>query len=576
MSRNPQVDRTATFIFLALAVTFTALTAVSWARWGHVRIDTGGAIYRAASIADGAVLYRDILVHYGPVAPYAVGTLLRLVGIHMNAIYLLGLTFVLAESSLLWFISRRIVSNVEAATAVVAFWILLAFQPGLFNWIVPNVFASTFAVLFATAALALLVLDLSYPRARNLVLASLCTALAGLSKVEHGGAVLLTLLLYVLLLRSAESRGRSLAHALLPGGVLTCIVAVAVVASVPWHEVVFDNVYRVRSLTGTLDAYQDRLFPPLLPSLSRAALHYLIELPLLATAIGWGWVLLHRQGAQRLLGIGLIGLGLLLPLFAPSALMNPDMVRSVLRQHQFVWTGVAWGGLALWGLVRWRGEDQPLGNRVLTVIAIFAFLDTLRWGFRVAWAPYYAVFAPLLVLVLVRSVARRVLPTPSAWPVVLVLLVAVAPAALRHGQEFQARSFSLTYPRGTIRTTPSEGRPMKAVIDYLRQETDPGDYVAVLPEEQMINFLAETKHPTRDTGIGPGWLANRADVERFLAELGSDRTRFVVTSGRRYAEFGATKGALEGPRIAGFLESNYGTVFSAGRYRVLRPTSPAP
>ena len=117
---------------------------------------------------------------------------------------------------------------------------------------------------------------------------------------------------------------------------------------------------------------------------------------------------------------------------------------------------------------------------------------------------------------------------------------------------------------------------MKAVIDYLRQETDPGDYVAVLPEEQMINFLAETKHPTRDTGIGPGWLANRADVERFLAELGSDRTRFVVTSGRRYAEFGATKGALEGPRIAGFLESNYGTVFSAGRYRVLRPTSPAP
>ena len=125
MSRNPQVDRTATFIFLALAVTFTALTAVSWARWGHVRIDTGGAIYRAASIADGAVLYRDILVHYGPVAPYAVGTLLRLVGIHMNAIYLLGLTFVLAESSLLWFISRRIVSNVEAATAVVAFWITL-------------------------------------------------------------------------------------------------------------------------------------------------------------------------------------------------------------------------------------------------------------------------------------------------------------------------------------------------------------------------------------------------------------------------------------------------------------------
>ena len=63
------------------------------------------------------------------------------------------------------------------------------------------------------------------------------------------------------------------------------------------------------------------------------------------------------------------------------------------------------------------------------------------------------------------------------------------------------------------------GRPLARVIDYVRDRTEPGEYVVSLPEERLINFLAERRHPTRDPGTGPGWLATAEDEDRFIREV---------------------------------------------------------
>src|SRR5437867_4513160 len=129
---------------LGLAGIFVTITGATWARWGHVAIDCGGWLDRAARIAEGALLYRDVLDPYGPVGSYAIGGLFRLFSIHLEVAYAAGLVLLLIESALLWYVCRPFLSALECALGLVGFWVLFGFQPGILDWVVPSTFAGTF------------------------------------------------------------------------------------------------------------------------------------------------------------------------------------------------------------------------------------------------------------------------------------------------------------------------------------------------------------------------------------------------------------------------------------------------
>jgi hypothetical protein len=96
---------------VALALVFAALVGVSFERWGHVRTDFGGAVDRAARVADGALLYRDVQSPYGPLPDYAVAAGFRLFGTRLAVASTLGLLLVVVESALLLSIAGRFCSR---------------------------------------------------------------------------------------------------------------------------------------------------------------------------------------------------------------------------------------------------------------------------------------------------------------------------------------------------------------------------------------------------------------------------------------------------------------------------------
>lgn len=560
---------------LFLALFFVTLAVATWGRWGHPRVDAGGAIYRAARIAEGATLYQDVQVHYPPVAPYAVGGLFALAGTHLNTVYLLGLFLAACEALLLWSVARRFLSAPEAAAGTAGFIGLLAFQPFLFNWIVPNVFASTFGAIFATATVALLAAHIETPKRSYVILASVAAALAGLSKLEHGLAAVLALTFYVLVLqRTNDGLVRRLASAWLPGLAVTVAIVVLVAVSVPLEVAIWDNVYRARSFRGTLAAYTDGLFAERGTVLVGAATTYLV-LGLRALAAAGGLALLSRGVPAALGGVVLVGLAVAFPLLpVPQPELSHDLRVNVLRQMQFAWAPLGWLVAIAWGA--WKARTDPsAAPRVVILVGVFSILATLRWSFQVAWPAYYGLFAPFLAILLVHALVRPIAREHTAWAVALVMLsFALQGTYFRYANRYTPTNFALEYPRGTFKTLALEGEPMKEVIDYLRAQTEPGDPVAVLPEEQLINFLAETRHPTRDTGIGPGWLATREDEDRFLEELQSAGTEFVVLSARRYPEFQSGGVADYNPRIVAFIGRHYEPVLSAGMYHVFRLRRP--
>lgn len=564
---------------LFLGVLFAVTTAWTWAAWGHVRVDFGGALHRAERIADGAVLYRDVQVHYPPLAPYAMGGILAVFGKHLNVVYATGLLLLLIESWLLWQIARRFLDEDDAVVGLVAFWLLLAFQPGLFNWIVPNVFAGTFASLLATAVVAVLVSDAEQPKLGKLLGAGVLITATGLSKFEYGLAVAATIIVHTLFVRPAREtapvaqvleRSRALLVAGLTAGGLAVAVLGVIALTIPLDVLWEDNLYRERSLTSALDNYTKSLFVPLLPELGKAALCYLVLFPLLAALAipGLRWLRgtpVEKAGGFFLILVPVIGAYLV------SRYISPDETRSLYKQLQFSWTPTAWLLVGAGAMLLRDRLAPPVAWRTLALVGVFSFAVTLRWDFFVAWPAYYAVFAPFLVVRLARTAFERFVPTSieSSNALVLVFFVWIATGAVAHAADYRGRDFALRFPRGTIWTTQKDGLPMKQTVDYLRAHAPPGTPVAVLPEEQLINFFAETPHPTSDTGVGPGWLATERDEARFLDQIRSAGTPFVILSRRRYVEFRA--GGLEAyePEVVETLYRRYSLVANTRFYRIL-------
>ena len=571
---------------IALLVVFLATTAFTWAAWGHVRVDMGGALHRAERLADGAVLYRDVQVHYTPLAPYTMAALLAVFGKHLTVVYLAGLSILVVQSMLLWTIARRFLREWETAIGLIAFWLLLAFQPGLFNWVLPNVFAGTFASMFATAVLATIVSDIRKPTPGKLIGASLLVGMAGLSKLEYGLASAATLVFHVILVRPrpAQPISRSVRDGLadllragLPGAVLAGCTLGLLLTAVSWDVLIFDNIYRVRSLSEALDNYTRNLFPPLLPQIGLAAACYLIVFPLTAcvAALGLRWL---RDGVVDALAGGFLLLISAGAIYLAARHLSPDEAANVYKQIQFSWTPAAWLVLSIIAMTFRERLGPSTLWRTLAIAGAFSFIITLRWSFRVAWPAYYAVLAPFLVVWLVRQATSLMLPTEPerSRGIAFVLVVWIACGASAHADIYRSMDFPLSFPRGTIYTTRKTGLPMKRTIDYLRMQTEPGDAVAVLPEEQLINFLAETPHPTTDTGVGPGWLATREDEVRFLQQIENAQTEFLILSKRRYPEFRAGNFAAYEPWVVEELRRTYDLAASTQYYQIWKRNQTRP
>jgi hypothetical protein len=426
--------------------------------------------------------------------------------------------------------------------------------PGVFQWVLPNTYSAPFGVVFATLALALVLADVDRPSALRLIGASVAAAVAGLAKIEFGAVgvgILVTRLVW--LPRGACSLGRLAALALAPGAVLTLGVVAVVLADVGWRVLVFDNLYRVRSLEMTVGRYVTALDASAWPALWRALVEYVVVLPAWVVAVGAAFARARRGWPAGVGWVALVGLLLAWPL-SPWFWATADFDwLSYLQSSQFRWSLVGWIVAAAVAVVR-----DPRGlraeTRAFVLIAVFSVAAAARWGFVVVWPQYYAPFAPALVLVVVRTVASRVAGRVAAMAP-LVVAMALLPNAMAVWKQYRGFDFVLDYPRGQLHVPGREGVEMAAVVDWLRANTTPADAVSVVPEERMINFLAERRNPTRDSGIGPGWLATETDQRDFVAELAAADTRAVVVSHRRYAEFGAGEVEQYAPLVAEWIRA---------------------
>jgi hypothetical protein len=552
-----------------LALVFAALVWVSFERWGHVRADFGGALDRAARVAAGEVLYRDVQSPYGPLPDYTIAAGFRLFGTRLPVAWTSGLLLVVAESALLLRIAGRFCSPAQSFVGLIGFWVLFAFAPGLFGWVLPNTFASTFGATAATLALALAIGARERADRGRFVAASLAAGVAGLCKADYGLAAALTVLVAALL--APGPRVRLALAAVLPGLLLALAVLGVFAWVVSWDVLAFDNLYRVRSLARTVAALRARV-PSWGAVLASSLPRYGVEMPLRTAAVAFGLALANAGGVRRLLGGGLAALAVGVPLL-PGYGVPLDFTLSA-ASIGYAWSPAAWllvAVLALRGARRGEAEASAL-----VLAGVWSVALALRWNLRLVWPSYYGVLAPFLVVFVVGRIASRLASGPTLLAAACVVAVPIALLATNDARHYRTEYRRVvSYPRGTLRLPMMEGQPLATVVDYVRAHTTPDDWVAVFPEERLINFLAERRHPTRDPGTGPGWLATREDEEACVAELEARRPALVVLTDRRWPEFGADDLGSYNPLLRAWVEREYRPVLTTApnivRYTVFVP-----
>jgi hypothetical protein len=553
-----------------LAIALGALAYSTWGTWGATNVDAGTAVYRATLLSEGGVLYRDIHSPYGPLADYAMAGLFALFGPSLTVVYFAGLSLIICQSIIMWKIGRQLVSSIEMVATLGLFWALFCFDSGLFNWLLPNTFSSPFAILFSTAAVLCMTRHAAAPSNRFLVLASLATALAGTTKIEFGAAAYGTIVLTLLLSRPSERPlVKDLVLATIPGATAALLMFAATIArGTNLEEMIFDNMYRVRSF-GSVARYRDSVLLPILPLLQGAVMHYAIELPLRAIVIDTAIRRARSLSWTSVFAIAIGAIALLAP-FITGYPLNTDFARPFLLQSQFAWVTVIWAVVLLASAIQIRQRPGRPESGVLFVVAVYSLLITLRWNLHVAWAPFYAVFAPLLVTLCIRWTARAVVGYAPTSGVAAVVAIAALCGAL-HNQNFIARkNVTLEYPRGVVAGHPRFAAPMKRVINHIRNHTRPEDYVAVVPEEHFINFFAERRHPSRDPGIGPGWLANAEDVRDYFDELEKHDTELIVVSKRRYPGMAPGEVTQYLPQLKKYIDQRYTEELGTRFFKVYR------
>jgi len=199
---------------LGIVLTFLALASYTWAHWGDLRIDCGREVYVPAAILNGKMLYRDLWYPYGPLVPYGQAALFRLFGVHLNVLYLCGLSLTISFAMLLYALGRRFLP--PAGAFLVAFCFLVqGFGPGIFNYIFPYSYAAMMGALLGLACLYFLVRHILNEPGPNLLVAGCGAGLALLCKQEFGIACYMVLAFVLVAQVLAHRSGREFALDLL-------------------------------------------------------------------------------------------------------------------------------------------------------------------------------------------------------------------------------------------------------------------------------------------------------------------------------------------------------------------------
>jgi hypothetical protein len=220
------------------------------------------------------------------------------------------------------------------------------------------------------------------------------------------------------------------------------------------------------------------------------------------------------------------------------------------------WDGSPLRALPLWLAALlyfgWRQHERSAEQKALLIIAAYSLAMLGRVALRVpSGGAFGSFFLPTSLILLSYGLtqalpralqnwtkepeaAARAQSLGSALLLVTVLVTAVV-FGIRYRRNF---TYAMATPRGSFVTTGESGVAFREALNYLAEQTQPTDAIAVFPEGSDLAFFSGRRMPLRHQIYIPE-LMSASDETHTIEQLRGTPIRYVLMVNRPMREFGA-------------------------------------
>ena len=569
------------FVFFSIAASFLYLLAVTWLKWGHLIVDTSREFWVPLQLLEGKILYKDVFYEYGFFPPYFLALLYKLFGVRIGSLVGCGIGITMLMSLLLYKISRFFLDELISGLVVLTFLFVFAFGyyfeewSGIFNFILPYSFASTFFMLFVTFAVYWFLKFLFSEKEIYLLLWSLCLSFAVFSRIELSVMILIGFGLIggLFLLQHRGTRRWRWGIYLLSPVVISCLGYVIFL----WTMQASGGFQKaIISLIVTLKQDPFNLRTMGINTLSLNSLLMVKSLLLHILIIFFIWIgsfsmtsfFSRKENTPFFLVLG--GCALLLAFQISQSRMNLDLQYRSLPLILVI--GIV---LSVTNIV--RAVDVKRHFALLTVYAIslaamvrIVFNATcFGYGFfmlDLGLIGYYLFFFEIIT-----RPFKRYLKEFSWGFLAFMLLCYFLFLISAYWQTsvvlYAQKSVKLETERGTLYSwnTARTKRFWEAIV-YLKENTAPEDTVVVLPEGVGLNFFAQRENPTGYPNFSPP-IFRLLGEQNMISRFRQVAVDYIVIVHRLSFEYSLPAfGIHYGKEIYAWIIDNYRLVKLIGPY----------
>lgn len=552
-------------ILLALV----AMVHWSWLTWPDPMIDFGREAYVPWKLSEGAVLYRDIAYHNGPLSPYLNALLFRLFHPSLHLLFLFNGTLLLVMLSLVYTWALKIGGRIGAHASALVFILLFAFERflpyGNYNWMAPYSHEMTHGLLLAAASLLCLVCN-DTKRSLRFLAAGAIAGLVFLTKSEI--FISLACASTTAFILRFERRGPLLFMGGFLVSVLSCFLLFLTVLPVAESAAATSGAWRYVIAGGLKSVFAQTYmgadsFGVSLALLASSVFGVAAVIVLLA-AVSWKLFCRAERAGVPALSVSFLAACCFLLLAG----------RTVQLDYAFL-------GLPVWCVI-------------LIIFSAFRLKASLRTDETDRWraAFVFAVFSIALLLKVLFSAQiihyGFVLALPATILCVCALLDWLPELLSRHragvGQIFRAgaggllvgmiawflqvmhtnlapQTHSVGWNEDVFRAD-LRGASLQQAAETMRARFAPSDTLVVVPESEMLNYLLRVKNPTPYGNFNPHQLEIFGE-NRVVAALAESPPTHVIWVDRIYDEYNADYlGKDYGRQLVRWLMENYDAIES--------------
>jgi hypothetical protein len=567
---------------LTCATVFFAVT--SWRKSSDPLIDFGEQLYSAWQLSQGAVLYRDVDLLYGPLSQYFNAAIFRIFGPGLSVLAIVNLVVFAAICTSIYVLFRRSWGVLAAWSSTLIFISVFGFSYfvdlGNYNYVTPYAHETTHGML---------------------VCLLLCFVLAALVKKTTLARAFFAGLLFGMTL------------VLKPEFILAAIALTVLAGSAHWK----------RGDSSKLGIFFSWALGALLPTVS-FTFYFAWFMPWsrAAAAASRAWIntldtsLTADPLQMRLLGLGrpwsglvnqalatAISLGLILALGIAVMLAERKMPRWLLLFSGtalaavlgwLAWSVISWIeiGSCLFGLTliyllaslgsfvhKTRQSDSDFDRRVLRLLIACLAVALMARMILNPHIYHYGYYQAALAALVVPAIMIGELPvwfragSPGQMVVAMGTLIIVLPGitnlAMRSQHRYLSRTFAVASGRDRFYCLPPQidplGKIINSIADVLREKGQ-GKTLTVLPEGEFINYLARLRNPLPHAFFYAGATSGGRETQ-VVNDMSRSPPYWIVIISRDLVGYGIERYGEKpgsGAEILEWVERNYEQVASVG------------